>query len=160
MIVVTDRRVLDSQLQNTIYQFEHKSGVVQRIDKDSQQLADAIGGGANIIITTLQKFSFIVEKVGSLPNRNYAVIIDEAHSSQGGEASKKMKQVLGNANALEESGDGSSKAQEPYPGPAEEEDDEGIDSQDIVTDYIEQSAANRGPQSKLVLFGLHCNAKI
>ena len=159
VIVVTDRRVLDSQLQNTIYQFEHKSGVVQRIDKDSQQLADAIGGGANIIITTLQKFSFIVEKVGSLPDRNYAVIIDEAHSSQGGEASKKMKQVLGNADASEASGDGSSKAQEPYPGPAEEEEDEGIDSQDIVTDYIEQSAASRGPQSNLSFFAFTATPK-
>ena len=159
VIVVTDRRVLDSQLQNTIYQFEHKSGVVQHIDKDSQQLADAIGGGANIIITTLQKFSFIVEKVGSLPDRNYAVIIDEAHSSQGGEASKKMKQVLGNADALEESGDGSYKAQVPYPGPAEEDDDEGIDSQDIVTDYIEQSAASRGPQSNLSFFAFTATPK-
>ena len=159
VIVVTDRRVLDSQLQNTIYQFEHKSGVVQRIDEDSQQLADAIGGGANIIITTLQKFSFIVEKVGSLPDRNYAVIIDEAHSSQGGEASKKMKQVLGNADALEESGDGPSKAQEPYPGSAEEEEDEGIDSQDIVTDYIEQSAASRGPQSNLSFFAFTATPK-
>ena len=89
VIVVTDRRVLDSQLQNTIYQFEHKSGVVQRIDKDSQQLADAIGSGTHIIITTLQKFPFVIDKVGGLPNRKYAVIIDEAHSSQGGEASKK-----------------------------------------------------------------------
>ena len=159
VIVVTDRRVLDSQLQNTIYQFEHKSGVVQRIDKDSQQLADAISDGSNIIITTLQKFSFIVEKVGSLPNRNYAVIIDEAHSSQGGEASKKMKQVLGNANASEESGDGSSKAQELYPEPAEEEDDEVIDSQDIVTDYIEKSAAIRGPQSNLSFFAFTATPK-
>ena len=159
VIVVTDRRVLDSQLQNTIYQFEHKSGVVQRIDKDSQQLADAIGGGANIIITTLQKFSFIVEKVGSLPNRNYAVIIDEAHSSQGGEASKKMKQVLGNAEASEETDDGSSKAQEPYPGPAEEEEYEGIDSQDMVTDYIEKSAASRGPQSNLSFFAFTATPK-
>ena len=160
VIVVTDRRVLDSQLQNTIYQFEHKSGVVQRIDKDSQQLADAISDGSNIIITTLQKFSFIVEKVGSLPNRNYAVIIDEAHSSQGGEASKKMKQVLGNANASEESGDGSLKAQEPYPGPTgDEEDEEGIDSQDIVTDYIEQSAAIRGPQSNLSFFAFTATPK-
>lgn len=159
VIVVTDRRVLDSQLQNTIYQFEHKSGVVQRIDKDSQQLADAISDGSNIIITTLQKFSFIVEKVGSLPNRNYAVIIDEAHSSQGGEASKKMKQVLGNANASEESGDGSSKAQEPYPGPDEEEEEEGVDSQDIVTDYIEQSAAIRGPQSNLSFFAFTATPK-
>jgi type I restriction enzyme R subunit len=90
VIVVTDRRVLDQQLQDTIYQFEHKSGVVQKIDQDSTQLAEALGYGTNIIITTLQKFPFVIDKAGELPNRKYAVIIDEAHSSQGGEASKKM----------------------------------------------------------------------
>ena len=159
VIVVTDRRVLDSQLQNTIYQFEHKSGVVQRIDKDSQQLADAIGGGANIIITTLQKFSFIVEKVSNLPNRNYAVIIDEAHSSQGGEASKKMKQVLGNADASEEHDEGPPEAQEPYLEYGEEDEDEGIDSQDMVSDYIEKSAASRGPQPNLSFFAFTATPK-
>jgi len=101
VIVITDRKVLDNQLQNTIYQFEHKEGVVKKIDKDSQQLADSIKGGTNIIITTLQKFPFILEKVGEIPNRKYAVIIDEAHSSQGGEATKKMKEVL-SSNSLEE----------------------------------------------------------
>ena len=165
VIVVTDRRVLDSQLQNTIYQFEHKSGTVQCIDEDSQQLADAISDGSHIIITTLQKFSFIVEKVGNLPNRNYAVIIDEAHSSQGGEANRKMKQVLGNANASEEPSADSSKAQEPssqpYPGPdgEEEDEEEGIDSQDLVTDCIEQSAAMRGPQSNLSFFAFTATPK-
>jgi len=101
VIVITDRKVLDSQLQNTIYQFEHKDGVVQKIDKDSQQLADAISAGSNIIITTLQKFPFILDKIGELPSRKYAVIIDEAHSSQGGEATKKMKEVL-SAKSLED----------------------------------------------------------
>src|SRR5690606_15198118 len=72
VIVITDRRVLDSQLQNTIYQFEHKDGVVQKIDKDSTQLADAIKAGSNIIITTLQKFPYILTKIGELPNRKYA----------------------------------------------------------------------------------------
>ena len=159
VIVVTDRRVLDSQLQNTIYQFEHKSGVVQRIDRDSQQLADAIGGGANIIITTLQKFPFIVEKVGDLPNRNYAVIIDEAHSSQGGEAGKKMKQVLGNAGAPDKSDDGSSEVQEPFPKYGEGDDDEVIDSQDMVSEFIEQSAAARGQQSNLSFFAFTATPK-
>ncbi|MER3330145.1 MAG: type I restriction endonuclease, partial [Candidatus Kapaibacterium sp.] len=84
VIVVTDRKVLDQQLQDTIYQFEHKTGVVQKIDKDSTQLAEAITKGVNIIITTLQKFPYVIDKVGDLPNRSYAVIIDEAHSSQGG----------------------------------------------------------------------------
>ncbi len=159
VIVVTDRRVLDSQLQNTIYQFEHKSGVVQRIDKDSQQLADVLSSGSNIIVTTLQKFPFIVEKVSGLPKRNYAVIIDEAHSSQGGEASKKMKQVLGNANASEKQDDGSSEMQEPYPEYGEGDDDERVDSQDMVNEYIEQSAASRGPQSNLSFFAFTATPK-
>lgn len=94
VIVVTDRLVLDQQLQNTIYQFEHKLGVVQKIDKDSTQLAVALSVGINIIITTLQKFPFVLDKIGELPKRNYAVIVDEAHSSQGGESSKKMKETL------------------------------------------------------------------
>lgn len=94
VIVVTDRRVLDQQLQDTIYQFEHRQGVVQKIDQNSTQLAEALAAGANIIITTLQKFPFVLEKIGELPRRTYAVIVDEAHSSQGGESAKKMKEVL------------------------------------------------------------------
>ncbi len=96
VIVVTDRLVLDQQLQNTIYQFEHKLGVVKKIDKDSTQLALALSAGINIIITTLQKFPFVrvLDKISELPKRNYAIIVDEAHSSQGGEASKKMKETL------------------------------------------------------------------
>jgi type I restriction enzyme, R subunit len=94
VIVITDRRVLDQQLQDTIYQFEHKQGVVQKVDRDSSQLAEALTSGTNIIITTLQKFPFVLDKIGTLPKRNYALIVDEAHSSQGGEASTKLKEVL------------------------------------------------------------------
>ncbi|HTB07925.1 MAG TPA: type I restriction endonuclease, partial [Bacteroidia bacterium] len=82
VIVVTDRNVLDQQLQNTIYQFEHKQGVVQRIDENSEQLAEAIKMGTNIIITTLQKFPFALKHLAEVPDKNYALIIDEAHSSQ------------------------------------------------------------------------------
>lgn len=94
VIVITDRLVLDQQLQDTIYQFEHKSGVVEKIDKDSNQLAQALTGGTNIIITTLQKFSFVLDKVKDLPKRNYAIIVDEAHSSQGGEMAGDLRRVL------------------------------------------------------------------
>lgn len=94
VIVITDRRVLDRQLQDTIFQFEHKQGVVQKIDEDSAQLADAIKNSTPIIITTLQKFPFVTDKVGELPGRKYAVIIDEAHSSQSGEAAADLKGVL------------------------------------------------------------------
>ncbi len=101
VIVVTDRVVLDQQLQNTIYQFEHKQGVVQKIDIDSAQLADALSKGVPIIITTLQKFPYATEKMGGLGKKKYAVIIDEAHSSQGGETATEMKGVLAEAHVKE-----------------------------------------------------------
>src|SRR3954469_16955424 len=83
VIVVTDRVVLDRQLQDTIAQFDHTPGVVQRIDKNSQQLADALAGSkAQIIITTLQKFPVIARAATDVGDRRFAVIVDEAHSSQ------------------------------------------------------------------------------
>lgn len=107
VIVITDRLVLDQQLQDTIYQFEHKQGVVQRIDEHSRQLAQALENAVPIIITTLQKFPFVSRQLiklaeesgqqatGILKTRRCAVIIDEAHSSQGGETATKLKEVLG-----------------------------------------------------------------
>ncbi len=152
VIVVTDRRVLDQQLQNTIYQFEHKQGVVQKIDKDSKQLADAISNGTNIIITTLQKFPYVIDKIGEIPDRKYAVIIDEAHSSQGGEASKKMKEVLG---VVEDE----NVVKEPYPAYGEGDDDESILGQDIVNSCIEKSAQARGQQTNVSFFAFTATPK-
>lgn len=142
VIVITDRKVLDSQLQNTIYQFEHKDGVVQKIDKNSQQLADALTAGSNIIITTLQKFPFVLEKIGEIPARKYAVIIDEAHSSQGGEATKKMKEVL-SAKSLEDA-----EKDEAYTGLEEDAEDE-----------IRKSMLARGKQDNLSFFGFTATPK-
>jgi len=110
VVVITDRIVLDRQLQDTIYQFEHKQGVVQKIDEHSQQLADALAAGTPIIITTLQKFPFVTEKVGSLPDRRYAVIVDEAHSSQSGESATELKGVLA-ANSIKEEAKEKAEAQ-------------------------------------------------
>ena len=99
VVVITDRVVLDRQLQETIYQFEHTHGVVERIDQDSAQLAAALRGErARIIITTLQKFPFVMRHVDELKSRTYAVVVDEAHSSQTGDAAKEMKKVLGAAS--------------------------------------------------------------
>lgn len=144
VIVVTDRKVLDQQLQNTIYQFEHKTGVVQKIDKDSTQLALALGYGTNIIITTLQKFPFVVDKVGELPERKYAVIIDEAHSSQGGEASKKLKEVLA-SKSLEDA--------------TKEDLDEDYTGDDFIREQIEKSAAARGHQHNISFFAFTATPK-
>lgn len=144
VIVVTDRKVLDQQLQNTIYQFEHKTGVVQKIDKDSTQLASALDYGTNIIITTLQKFPFVVDKVGELPERKYAVIIDEAHSSQGGEASKKLKEVLA-SKSLEDA--------------AKDDLEEDYTGDDFVREQIEKSAAARGQQPNISFFAFTATPK-
>jgi type I restriction enzyme R subunit len=86
VIVVTDRRVLNKQIQDNIRQFEHTPGVVEYIgeDKSSQDLKSAIEAGKRVIVTTLQKFKVISEAVAKFPDKNYAVIIDEAHSSQTG----------------------------------------------------------------------------
>ncbi len=94
VVVVTDRRVLDKQLQDTVHQFDHAEGFVQKVDQDSKQLAEALEKGVPIIVTTLQKFPVAAEKIGTLPDRAYAVIVDEAHSSQGGESAAKLKEVL------------------------------------------------------------------
>lgn len=94
VIVITDRRVLDKQLQETVSQFEHKAGVVQNIDRNSQQLADALNQGTPIVVTTLQKFPFILEKVKDMKGRTFALIVDEAHSSQTGSAAQKVRSAL------------------------------------------------------------------
>ena len=98
IIVVTDRRVLDRQLQSTIRQFEQTLGVVENIDTTSRQLKDALESGKTIIVTTLQKFPVIARQVGELPGKRFAVIVDEAHSSQSGESTKSLKAVLASSS--------------------------------------------------------------
>lgn len=96
VIVVTDRTVLDAQLQATISGFDHTLGSVETIDdrKNSQDLKRAINDGVRIIVTTLQKFPVIYEEVDAANGRNYAVICDEAHSSQTGSSAQKLKTAL------------------------------------------------------------------
>lgn len=145
VVVITDRNVLDQQLQNTIYQFEHKQGVVQRIDDNSEQLAEAIKTGTNIIITTLQKFPFALKHLTEVPDRNYALIIDEAHSSQGGEASRKMTEALSGKNvSLDEAEQIESKIEG-----AE------IDEDDNIRDII----IKRGPQKNISIFAFTATPK-
>ncbi|NOU01611.1 MAG: type I restriction endonuclease subunit R [Gallionella sp.] len=119
VIVITDRKVLDKQLQDAIYQIEHAQGVVKAIDQDAKQLAAALIDGTKIVITTLQKFPFVLrgllhtagaesqdkasaeeqqqakEWAAAIAARRYAVIVDEAHSSQTGETSRELKAILG-----------------------------------------------------------------
>ena len=159
VIVITDRRVLDQQMQAAIYQIEHAQGVVKAIDQDSRQLARALVDGTMIVITTLQKFPFVLKGLltiaGAAPSENpseaeqvqaaawrreiagrrYAVIVDEAHSSQTGEAAREMKAILG------------VRAQD-----ARQEDE---DWQDGLTAVVE----SRGPQPNLSFFAFTATPK-
>lgn len=153
VIVVTDRRVLDQQLQDTIYQFEHRQGVVQKIDENSKQLAKALQDGVPIIITTLQKFPFVTKQIlkmaedrgesssGLLAAGKYAVVIDEAHSSQSGESATELKSVLGGEALAEKA-----KAM------AEDEGDEAL--ADVL-----RSIAKRGRQDNLSMFAFTATPK-
>lgn len=108
VIVITDRTILDQQLQNTIYQFEHKAGVVQKIDENTQQLVNALNDGVPIIISTIQKFPFITKAIETLAkkgktvkiktqDKRFAIIVDEAHSSQSGETAQELRKILNKA---------------------------------------------------------------
>ncbi len=159
VVVITDRRVLDRQLQDAIYEIEHAQGVVKPIDQDSKQLAQALVDGTKIVITTLQKFPFVLRGLLSvagaeLPDapseaelvqtaewrrqiagRRYAIIVDEAHSSQSGETAREMKQVLGSrAQAALEAGE---------------------DAEDLVNAVVE----SRGPQPNLSFFAFTATPK-
>jgi type I restriction enzyme, R subunit len=153
VVVITDRVVLDRQLQNTIYQFDHRQGVVQKIDEDSRQLAEALEAGVPIIITTLQKFPFVSGQLAKLneergkgvqshlPTRTYAVIIDEAHSSQSGETATELKGVLGGTELRK-------KAQEM----AEEEGE-------VEMERLFRSMAKRGRQPNMSFFAFTATPK-
>ena len=153
VIVITDRRVLDRQLQDTIYQFEHRQGVVLKIDEDSRQLAEALTNCVPIIISTLQKFPFVARQLakmalergdeadGVLPTRRCAVIIDEAHSSQSGETATDLKEVLGGSVLREEA--------------ARYAAEEGVEN----LDELYRSMAKRGRQTNLSFFAFTATPK-
>ena len=159
VVVISDRRVLDDQLQDAVYQIEHAQGVVKAIDEDSQQLAQALVDETKIVITTLQKFPFIMRGLlrtagaesieepsdaeraqaaawrTAIAGRRYAVIVDEAHSSQTGESAREMKAALG------------SRAQEAA---ADAEDWE---------DGLNAVVESRGPQPNLSFFAFTATPK-
>ena len=94
VIVVTDRKVLDKQIQNTIKQLGQTKGVVNPVDVNSQQLKQFIEDGKHIIVTTIQKFPVISNTIGKLTGRKFAVVIDEVHSSQSGRSANELRKSL------------------------------------------------------------------
>lgn len=159
VIVITDRRVLDQQLQDAIYQIEHAQGVVKAIDEDAKQLAAALIDGTKIVVTTLQKFPFVLrgllyaagaesqekatdeekqkakEWEAEIAARKYAVIVDEAHSSQTGETARELKGILGAAVTDSDEGE--------------------VDYQDVIAEVIQ----SRGRQPNLSFFAFTATPK-
>ncbi|WP_029032274.1 type I restriction endonuclease subunit R [Salinarimonas rosea] len=124
-IIVTDRIVLDRQLQNTVAQFEQTQGVVKKIDGTSRQLKDAIAKGARIIVTTIQKFSTEhLKEISGQGKRRFAVIVDEAHGSQSGKSAQAMTEALTREATSSD------------------------DIEDIIAEYQKQ----RGPQANISFF--------
>lgn len=147
VIVVTDRKALDRQLQDTIKSLDHTEGVVAAIDdkQSSKDLQKAIEAGRKMIITTLQKFPFIVNEVKSQVGKNFAVVVDEAHSSQSGKSAHQMKAALSDTEeALEEMADYENRLE------AETEDEE---------DKIARIMASQGKQPNLSFFGFTATPK-
>ena len=165
VIVITDRRVLDKQLQDAIYQIEHAQGVVKAIDKSSRQLAEALVDGTKIVITTLQKFPFILQGLlhiaradnpdnpddasiarakewqDAIAARTYAVIVDEAHSSQTGETARELKRILGAGMATGVE--------------AEDNEENGFDWEDGLNQVME----SRGKQKNMSFFAFTATPK-
>lgn len=115
VVIVTDRRNLDAQLQETITGFDHTLGSVCAIDekKSSKDLRDALNDGKRIIVTTLQKFPVIYEEVDDTTNKRFAIIVDEAHSSQTGSSAMKLKSALADVtDALKEYAELEGKAED------------------------------------------------
>lgn len=147
VIIVTDRRVLDSQLQDTIGGFDHTIGSVVLIDdkKSSQDLLQAIKDGKRIIVTTLQKFPVIYDLVGDTTGKSYAVIVDEAHSSQTGQSALKLKMALADTeDALAEYAEMEGKAE---------------DEIDIKNDKFLQELVSAGKHKNLSFFAFTATPK-
>lgn len=132
IIVVTDRKVLDKQLQDTISKLEQTGGVVNPVDLNSKQLMEFLEKGKDIIITTIQKFGVISETISKLKTKTFGVIIDEVHSSQSGETSKHLKKSLSKGIINDE-----------------EEDEDERDYEDIIREEIQ----SRGKQNHISFFG-------
>jgi len=146
IIVITDRRALDKQLRDTVEQFAQVRGVVKKIEGSSQDLKEALEKGEKIITTTLQKFSVIMDAVEELPGKKFALIVDEAHSSQSGEGSKAVRKAL-HANDLDDAARQDDDSREP-------------DEEDVVNKLaLAEQKARLGNASTLSIFAFTATPK-
>lgn len=154
VVIVTDRVVLDRQLQDTVSSFDHTPGMIETIGdgKTSEDLKKALQGKkARIIVTTLQKFPVVAQTAVTLSGSRFAVIVDEAHSSQSGEAAKDLKAVLAgkSGDAALEAAAQADEAAEVAAG----------DSEDQLAELLERSALTRGRQENLTFFAFTATPK-
>ena len=147
VIIMTDRRSLDKQLRDTVEQFSTVRGVVKKIEGTSQELKKALEDNEKIITTTIQKFGVIVGTIGEIPGKKFAIIVDEAHSSQSGESSKAVRQTLNADEVLDEAA-------------RAEDDSRAVSQEDIVNKIaLENQRARRGAQSSLSIFAFTATPK-
>jgi len=157
IIVITDRKVLDKQLQRDIFNMEHKAGVVMRVDKNARQLTTALEKGERVIICTLQKFPFVdVQKVATAGKR-FAIIVDEAHSSQSGKASERLKEVL--ADISDQGEDAVEKKLHEFAMEESKVEAEEQDSDEELADAIKAEMAAHGQQKNLSFFAFTATPK-
>lgn len=133
IVIVTDRVVVDRQLQRAIIGMEHKAGLIRVMDDkcNSNDLAIALNGNTKIIATTIQKFPFIVDAVKGLKTKRFAVIIDEAHSSTAGKDMAAVTKALGSGEQVE------------------------VDMEDMITDEIRRN----GKQANISIFAFTATPK-
>ena len=129
VIVVTDRRLLDKQLRENIKEFSEVKNIIAPV-QSSRELKTALEDGKKIIITTIQKFPFIIEGISDLSDKKFAVIIDEAHSSQSGTAHDNMNRAMG------------------------KEDSDAVDAQDKIVEAM-QSRKMRGDLPRVISSSLN-----
>lgn len=140
VIVITDRLVVDNQLQKAILSVPHVEGTVEVMDDDcsSEDLAKAINNGTRIIVSTIQKFSYILSKVSPMKDKKFAVIIDECHSSTKGSYLEKTTRALSMEAVNDE----------------EQKDDE-----DYINEVLEEDRTRSGKQDNITLFGFSATPK-
>lgn len=143
VIVVTDRKILDKQLKDNIKQFSEVKGIIAHAER-SKDLRTALENGKKIIITTIQKFPFILDDIGEMADKNFAIIIDEAHSSQSGQAHDGMNTALGI--------DSDQKSEQ-------EKDGDIDDNQDRIVQAIEKHMQNRKMRGNASYFAFTATPK-
>ena len=157
IIVITDRRVLDKQLQRDIFSMEHKQGVVVRVSRNAKQLTEALEKGARIIVCTLQKFPFVDVQRICTTSKRFAIIVDEAHSSQSGKASERMKEVLADISTYD--GEAIEQRLHEYAVAEAKAEEETLDRDEELVDEIKKAIAAHGRQENLSFFAFTATPK-